>query len=85
MSVKNQMSGLDFGQVIREVYDDETDSLQVKAMAGTLVTEKFDNIEIQYESPGKASVVIYKLGETTVATVTLTYDGDDITSVVKTV
>lgn len=49
----------------------------------SLVPTKYDNIELTYVL-GNLGVVVYKLGSTTVSTVTLSYDGSgNLISVVK--
>ena len=87
-SVPNQMTGLDSGQVIREVYDPQADALQIREVAGKLISEQFDNIALTYVPSGNGSgqiqSVIYKMGGATVATLTLTYDSSDrIATIVK--
>ncbi len=59
-------------------------SIQNK-IGSTLVTEPYDNIELAYVGiTTKIDTVTYKLGITTVATLTMVYDGSDrLTSVTR--
>lgn len=53
----------------------------------TLVPESYDEIDLTYTTPSSTDIatVTYKLATVTVATLTLSYDGNDrLTTVVKT-
>ena len=49
----------------------------------SMVNEKYDNISLNYTGT-KVTSVDYKIGSIKVATITLTYLGDNLQSVVKT-
>jgi len=82
------MSQLDPGQVIKSAFDDTTGGLKVKTIAGTLVTEPFDEVILTYvaagDGAGEIETVTYKNASVTVATLTLGYDSEDrLISVVR--
>jgi hypothetical protein len=82
---------LDPGQIVKKAFDETNEAHQVKAIAGGLVTEPYDYIATTYVAAGNGAgqieTVTYKsggAGGTTVATLTLAYDGSDrLTSVTK--
>jgi hypothetical protein len=79
---------LDQGQVIRNVHDLANEALQVKQIAGSLVTDKYNELELTYVASGNGvgeiETVIFKQDGTTVATLTLSYNGDNkLVGVVK--
>jgi len=57
-------------------------------VAGSLVPEKFDEIVLTYVSGGDAdgeiNTVVYKLDSVTIATLTMSYTGANLTGVVRT-
>lgn len=72
------------GGVIGNSRATETTQQQIlAAISGGLVPTQYDSIELGYTGDNLTSVV-YKLGATTVATLTLTYVGDLLTQVVRT-
>jgi len=63
---------------------EDQDAFRVRQIAGNLVTEKYDYIALTYvtsgDGVGEIETVTYKTGGaggTTVATLTLAYNGDD--------
>jgi len=68
--------------------DDHTYTSTVNTLSTlnhSLIKEEFNNIELDYVAgTDNVSVVRYKMGETLVATLTLTYTGDNISAVSKT-
>lgn len=82
----SQMSQLDQGQVIRTAFNATNGSLNVTSVGGTIVDEVYDYIEMAYTG-SNLTTVVYKnggSGGTTVATLTLGYDGsNNLTSVTK--
>lgn len=85
----NTMTMLDAPQVTRSVFDETTQALKVKAIAGGLVTSQYDYIALTYvpsgNGVGQIQTVTYKTGGsagTTVATLTLTYDASSNLSTV---
>lgn len=82
---------LDQGQVIRNVHDEVNKALNVKGIAGGLVTEPYDYIVLTYvpsgNGAGQIQTATYKNGGssgTTVAVLTLAYDsGNNLISVTK--
>lgn len=80
---------LDPGQVIKGAYDEPNQAIQVRGIAGGLVSEKYDEIALTYVAAGNGAGQIqtatYKLAGGTVATLTLTYDAaNKLIDVVKT-
>lgn len=77
-------TNLDDSQVVKQSFEESNDSLRVRQIAGNLVTEKYDYIALTYvtsgDGVGEIETVTYKTGGaggTTVATLTLAYNGDD--------
>lgn len=77
-------TNLDDSQVIKQSFEESNDALRVRQIAGNLVTEKYDYIALTYvtsgDGVGEIETVTYKTGGaggTTVATLTLAYNGDD--------
>lgn len=80
---------LDQPQIIRDVHDLASHSLQVKGIAGGFVTEPFDEIDLTYvpsgNGVGEIQTATYKLAGVTVNILTLSYDSSNrLSSVVKT-
>jgi len=80
---------LDPGQVLKEAFDDASESLKILSVGGTLTPEEFDSYDVTYvaagNGAGEVETVTYKLGGSTVATLTFTYNADNkITNVTKT-
>lgn len=75
------MSQLDPGQIIKHAYDDSTESIKVKVTTGVLISEPYDEIDLTYVAAGNGvgeiQTVIYKLGGSTVATLTLSYNAQN--------
>lgn len=79
---------LDPGQVIKGSYDEPNQAIQVKAVAGSLVTASYDEIDLTYvvagNGAGEIQTATYKKAGSTVATLTITYDASNrISTVVK--
>jgi hypothetical protein len=79
---------LDQAGVIKQVYDPASESLKVLTNGGSLVPDKYDELELTYigagPGAGQVGTVVYKLDGSTIATLTLTYDGSDrVISVVR--
>ena len=79
---------LDANQVLRESFDADSESLKVKQVGGSLVPEQYDSIELTYvpsgNGAGEIQTATYKLSGSTIATLTLAYDGSNrLTSVTK--
>ena len=75
---------LDASQVVREVFDADSESIKVKAVGGTLVPDTFDAIDLTYNGNGDVATATYKLSGNTIATLTLSYNGlFQLTGVVK--
>lgn len=79
----NNLSSLDHEQVIRSAYDEQSNSFSYNNVAD-LVKEAYDYIALTYVTSGNGTgeieTVTYKnggAGGTTVAVLTLTYDGSD--------
>lgn len=77
-------TNLDDSQVIKQSFEESNDALRVRQIAGNLVTEKYDYIALTYvpsgNGVGEIQTVTYKTGGsggTTVATLTLAYNGDN--------
>ena len=77
-------TNLDDSQVVKQSFEESNDSLRVRQIAGNLVTEKYDYIALTYvpsgNGVGEIQTVTYKTGGsggTTVATLTLAYNGDN--------
>lgn len=82
------MSQLDFPQVIRTAFDDATGALKIEAIAGNLVVEQYDEIDLTYVAAGNGvgeiQTVTYKKAGNAVALLTLSYDGSNrLSQVVK--
>lgn len=79
------MTTLDSAQVIKSVYNDDG-ALRVQSVTGSLVTDDYDNLVMTYvpsgNGAGEVATVVYKLGSTTVATLTLAYNSDNKLSTV---
>lgn len=71
MSVVNMLP-LDFAQVIRAYLS-----------GGSLVPDRYDEIDMTYSSPGVMDTATYSLAGTEICTLTFTYDGTDVTNVVR--
>lgn len=85
----NGLSQLDAQQVIRKqarVNSDGSLSQSVALDGGTLVTEQYDEIDLTYvpSGPGTGEIqtVTYKFQGSTVAILTMTYDGSNRLSTV---
>lgn len=83
------MSALDADQVIRKSavnLSNGSTGQQVMVIGGSLVTEEYNEIDLTYvaSGPGTGEIqtVIYKKNGTTIATLTLTYDGSNRLSTV---
>lgn len=59
-------------------------AVKVASIAGNLVPEKYDKIDITYDVDDNIETVIYKLDSTVVATLTLSYTGGLLTNITKT-
>jgi len=85
------VSKLDSNQILPAAFDDSSQALNVKAIAGNLITESYDYLALTYvaagNGAGEVETVTYKSGGsagTVVATLTLTYDcSNRIASVTK--
>jgi len=79
-------NSIDFPQVLQRSYDVSNECLKVSQVAGILVPENYDSIELSYitsgNGTGEIGTVVYKLDGTTVATLSLTYDASDRLSTV---
>lgn len=89
MSTGKLNSKLDAPQIIREVFDASTESIKVKSVGGSLVPDIYDSITLTYvaSGPGTGEIqtVTYVLDASTIATLTLSYDGSNrLISVVRT-
>lgn len=78
---------LDYQQIIKSTYDLDSNSTRT-ANISSLVPEPFDGFEFTYVTSGNGigelETVVYKLGATTVATLTLAYNASDqLISVVR--
>lgn len=77
---------LDPGQILQSAFDADTSGLKTTNVSGSLITVAYDSIELTYLSSGNGSgqvgTVTYKLSGSTVATLTLTYDGSNRLSTV---
>lgn len=79
---------LDGNQVLREVYNDSTESLQVSQIGGNLVPEQYDTINLTYITSGfgigEIATVTYIKDTIPVATLTLSYNASNkLSSVVR--
>lgn len=79
---------LDYSQAIRKSFDDDSQALKVKSVAGVLVPDQYDEIDLTYvpsgNGAGEIQTVIYKLSGSTVATLTLSYNSSNkLITVVK--
>lgn len=74
MSLTNK----DAPQTLRYAFDDDSNALRV---AGSLVPENFDTLELTYivagDGAGEIGTITYIKDLAIVATLTLTYDGSD--------
>lgn len=82
------MSQLDPGQIIKTAFEDSNAALKVRAIAGGLVPEVYDELALTYVAAGpgtgEIATVVYKLLGSTIATLTLGYDGSNrLNSVVR--
>ncbi len=72
------LSKRDFPQVLKGSFDDANGALRFVGVGGTLVPEKFDELDLSYipsgNGAGNVGTVVYKLSGTTIATLTLVYD-----------
>lgn len=92
MSIPDAGIKPDAPQTLIYAFDNSTQALKVKAVAGALVTGAYDYIALTYvpagPGAGEIQTVTYKSGGsggTTVATLTLTYDGsNNLSTVTKT-
>jgi hypothetical protein len=80
---------LDGNQVLREVYNDANESLQVSQIGGNLVPEQYDSINLTYVTSGfgigEIATVVYIKDATPIATLTLSYNASNkLSSVVRT-
>jgi hypothetical protein len=76
----------DAPQALRYAYDDDAKALRI---AGSLVPEAYDTLELEYivagNGTGEIGIVTYILDLTIIATLTLTYDvSNRLISVVRT-
>lgn len=71
MSVVNMLP-LDFAQVIRAYLS-----------GGSLVPDRYNEINMTYSSPGVMDTATYILNGVELCTLTFSYAGDDITNVVR--
>lgn len=83
----NNLKKLDFQQIIRSTYDESSNSLQTQSM-GSLVPEPYDELVLTYVTAGNGlgeiETVTYKKDGSTIAVITLGYDGSDkLISVVR--
>ncbi len=74
--------------VIKQVYDNPTESLKFLGTGGTLVPDQFDEQDFTYVAAGNGAgeieTVTYKLNTVTIATLTFTYDAQNrVTNVVR--
>lgn len=73
-------SKLDPNQILPAAFDDASLALNVKGVSG-LVTESYDNLEIDYiasgNGAGEIGQVRYKRGTDVVATLTLSYNAEN--------
>lgn len=79
---------LDFGQVIKQSFDETNDALQVRSLGSSLVSEVYDEIVLTYvpsgAGAGEIATATYKLATVTVATLTFSYNASNqLTSIVK--
>lgn len=76
----NALSQRDGQQVLRAVYDADENSINTLNLSG-LVPESYDKIELTYVTSGNGTgeieTVTYTKDASTVATLTLAYDGSD--------
>lgn len=66
---------------LSNAYESSTQSVRVRQVAGSLVTEPYDNIALTYVAAGNGAgeieTVTFKEGVTTVAVLTLAYDASN--------
>ena len=77
----SKLSILDSNQVLRAAFDDEKGQLKT-AIASSLVTEEYNELDLGYTGSDLTSVV-YKLDGNVVATLTLSYSGGNLVNVVR--
>lgn len=68
-------SNLGPGQVVKKIFDENNNAIQVKGVGGALVTEAFDYIAASFPD-SVTEQYVYKIGGssgTTVATITVVY------------
>lgn len=73
---QNYNPDLDFAQVLKQSFDDSAQALKMLGIGGTLVPEKYDSIQLAYTGDNLTEVT-YKLAGSTVAVLTLAYDGSN--------
>ncbi len=81
-------SMLDPGQIIKTAFDDTTSAIKVKQIAGGLITQPYDEIDLTYvvagNGSGEISTVTFKLASVSVNVLTLSYNASNqLISVVK--
>lgn len=79
---------LDPGQIVKRSFDESTQSLKVKSIAGALVSETYNEVDLTYVASGNGvgqiETATYKLNGATVATLTLSYDAQNrLVTVIK--
>ena len=72
MVKKMNMLESDFAQVIRAYMS-----------GGTLVPDRYDEVDMVYASPGVVESITYSIEGATICTLTFTYDGDDVTNILR--
>ena len=73
------------GKVANRNYVWDTGTLQWVAMASNNTASiQYDEMVLSYNGSNQLTGVVYKLGGTTVSTLTLTYTGDNLTGVTRT-
>lgn len=72
-----------FNETEQAVVPFRWDGTKFVAFMGDLVGGSFDSISFTYPG-GKLGTVVYKMGAVVVSTLTLSYTGSDLTSIVKT-
>jgi hypothetical protein len=82
------VSLLDSGQIVKRSYSDADEAIKVKQIAGSLVTETYNELVLTYVASGngvgEVETVTFKNDGVTVALLTLEYDGDNnLSRVVK--
>lgn len=71
----------DPGNIIRAIYDEDSNSIQAILTGGNLVPDQYDEIAMTYitsgNGVGEIGTVTYKLSSATIATLTLSYDASN--------